>query len=286
MALDIPGKDVSSALSEKIRQKVKLLEEKGITPTLRTIRAGDNPGDLSYERGAAKRCAALGIAVQNLAFPADVSREELYAAVCEANEDPSVHGVLMFRPLPAHLNQDEIGNALLPQKDVDGMTDLSMSGVFTGKEVGYPPCTAQACMEILDYCGIDLSGKRAVVIGRSNVIGRPVSMLLLRRHATVTVCHTRTRDLAAEARRADILVAAAGRPKMIGADFVRPGQVILDVGINVDENGRLCGDVDYEAVKETVSRITPVPGGVGAVTTTVLAAHVADAALRQNRGRW
>ena len=144
MALDIPGKDVSSALSEKIRQKVKLLEEKGITPTLRTIRAGDNPGDLSYERGAAKRCAALGIAVQNLAFPADVSRDELYAAVCEANEDPSVHGVLMFRPLPAHLNQDEIGNALLPQKDVDGMTDLSMSGVFTGKEVGYPPCTAQA----------------------------------------------------------------------------------------------------------------------------------------------
>ena len=253
MALDIPGKDVSSALSEKIRQKVKLLEEKGITPTLRTIRAGDNPGDLSYERGAAKRCAALGIAVQNLAFPADVSREELYAAVCEANEDPSVHGVLMFRPLPARLNQDEIGNALLPQKDVDG---------------------------------IDLSGKRAVVIGRSNVIGRPVSMLLLRRHATVTVCHTRTRDLAAEARRADILVAAAGRPRMIGADFVRPGQVVLDVGINVDENGRLCGDVDYEAVKETVSRITPVPGGVGAVTTTVLAAHVADAALRQNRGRW
>ena len=166
------------------------------------------------------------------------------------------------------------------------MTDLSMSGVFTGKEVGYPPCTAQACMEILDYCGIDLSGKRTVVIGRSNVIGRPVSMLLLRRHATVTVCHTRTRDLAAEARRADILVAAAGRPRMIGADFVRPGQVVLDVGINVDENGRLCGDVDYEAVKETVSRITPVPGGVGAVTTTVLAAHVADAALRQNRGRW
>ena len=286
MAADILGKDVSSALGGEIRQKVALLEEMGIAPTLRTIRVGDNPGDLSYERGAAKRCAALGISVQNLVFPGDVSRDELYAAVCEANEDRSVHGVLMFRPLPAHLNQDEIGNALLPQKDVDGMTDLSMSGVFTGKEVGYPPCTAQACMEILDYCGIDLSGKRAVVIGRSNVIGRPVSMLLLRRHATVTVCHTRTRDLAAEARRADILVAAAGRPRMIGADFVRPGQVVLDVGINVDENGRLCGDVDYEAVKETVSRITPVPGGVGAVTTTVLAAHVADAALRQNRGRW
>ena len=286
MAADILGKDVSSALGGEIRQKVALLEEMGIAPTLRTIRVGDNPGDLSYERGAAKRCAALGISVQNLVFPGDVSRDELYAAVCEANEDRSVHGVLMFRPLPARLNQDEIGNALLPQKDVDGMTDLSMSGVFTGKEVGYPPCTAQACMEILDYCGIDLSGKRAVVIGRSNVIGRPVSMLLLRRHATVTVCHTRTRDLAAEARRADILVAAAGRPRMIGADFVRPGQVVLDVGINVDENGRLCGDVDYEAVKETVSRITPVPGGVGAVTTTVLAAHVADAALRQNRGRW
>ena len=145
MAADILGKDVSSALGGEIRQKVALLEEMGIAPTLRTIRVGDNPGDLSYERGAAKRCAALGISVQNLVFPGDVSRDELYAAVCEANEDPLVHGVLMFRPLPAHLNQDEIGNALLPQKDVDGMTDLSMSGVFTGKEVGYPPCTAQAC---------------------------------------------------------------------------------------------------------------------------------------------
>lgn len=282
MAADILGKEVSSALSGKIRQKVELLEQMGITPTLRIIRVGDNPGDLSYERGAGKRCAALGILVQNLVFPGDVSQAELLAAVRAANEDPSVHGVLLFRPLPAHLDREEIENALLPEKDVDGMTDLSMSGVFTGKEIGYPPCTAQACMEILDFCKEDLSGKRAVVIGRSNVIGKPVSMLLLRKHATVTVCHTRTRDLAAEARRADILVAAAGRAKMIGEEFVSPGQLILDVGINVDEDGSLCGDVDYEAVSGTVGRITPVPGGVGAVTTTVLALHVVQAALRQN----
>jgi methylenetetrahydrofolate dehydrogenase (NADP+)/methenyltetrahydrofolate cyclohydrolase len=285
MAADILGKEVSSALSGKIRQKVELLEQMGITPTLRIIRVGDNPGDLSYEKGAGKRCAALGILVQNLVFPGDVSQAELLAAVHAANEDPSVHGVLLFRPLPVHLDREEIENALLPEKDVDGMTDLSMSGVFTGKEIGYPPCTAQACMEILDFCKEDLCGKRAVVIGRSNVIGKPVSMLLLRKHATVTVCHTRTRDLAAEARRADILVAAAGRAKMIGEEFVSPGQLILDVGINVDEDGRLCGDVDYEAVSGTVGRITPVPGGVGAVTTTVLALHVVQAALRQNSGK-
>ena len=281
MARELLGKEVIAALHEKIKGDVERLKEKSITPTLALIRVGENPGDLSYEKGAMKRCESLGVACERHVFPQEVSQEELLSCIGRLNEDPRVHGVLLFRPLPRHLDQALLENALLPEKDVDCMSDLSMAGVFTGKCVGFPPCTAQACMEILDHYGINCTGKKAVVIGRSLVVGRPVAMMLLQRNATVTICHTRTADVPCVAREADILIVAAGKAGVVGPEYVRKGQVVIDVGIHVDEEGKLCGDVSYGSVEPVVEAITPVPGGVGTVTSTVLAGHVVEAALRK-----
>lgn len=203
------------------------------------------------------------------------------ATIDKVNKDDHIHGVLLFRPLPKHLNQSVIENALDPAKDVDCMTDGSMSGVFTGKKVGFPPCTPQACMEILDHYGIDCTGKKAVVIGRSLVVGKPAAMMLVKKNATVTICHTKTVDMPAVAKEADILIVAAGRAGVVGADYARAGQTVIDVGINVNAEGKLCGDVDFPAVEPVVDAITPVPGGVGSVTTSVLVGHVVEAAMRK-----
>ena len=281
MARQLLGREVTASYNEQLAEKMNRLKENGIVPTLEIIRVGENPGDLSYERGAVKRCDAAGVQVKSVVLPADVTQERLLSVIDEANEDPSVHGVLMLRPLPKNLDASLIENRLRPEKDVDCMTDLSMCGVFTGKKVGFAPCTPQAVMEILDHYGIDCTGKRAVVIGRSLVFGKPASMMLLQKNATVTICHTKTRDLPSVAREADILIAAAGRAKTVTADFVRSGQVVIDVGINMDENGKLCGDVDYDSVEPVVEAITPVPGGVGSVTTSVLVGHTVEAAERQ-----
>lgn len=278
MAAEMLGKEVTAQMNVQIEGRVEALRKKGISPALLMIRVGENPGDLAYERSASKRCETLGVEVKKKIFPADVTQAELTDAIHEANEDVSVHGVLMFRPLPKHLDEAFIANELSPGKDVDAMTDLSMSGVFTGKNIGFAPCTAQACMEILDYYKIGCAGKKAVVIGRSLVIGKPAAMLLLGKNATVTVCHTKTLNMAEIAREADILIAAAGHAKMVTGDFIRPGQVVLDVGINLGEDGKLCGDVDYEAAFEKASFITPVPRGVGSVTASVLVKHVIEAA--------
>ena len=283
MARKLLGKEVNEALNARIREKVARLSEAGIIPTLCIIRVGDNPQDISYERGAVKRCESLGVSCERRMFPQDVEQTVLLDTIREINHDPQIHGVLMLRPLPGHLDQVKIENALDPSKDVDCMTDLSMTGVYAGKQLGFPPCTPQACMEILDHYGIDCTGKRAVVIGRSLVVGKPVALMLLQKNATVTICHTRTVDMAAVAREADILITAAGKAGVIGPEFTRKGQIILDVGINVNNEGRLCGDVDFEAVEPAAAAITPVPGGVGSVTTSVLVDHVAEAALRQNR---
>ena len=210
-----------------------------------------------------------------MAWPADATQEQVLAAVDKVNKDDSIHGVLLFRPLPKHLNQTEIENALDPAKDVDCMTDGSMSGVFTGKAVGFPPCTPQACMEILDHYGIDCTGKKAVVIGRSLVVGKPAAMMLIKKNATVTVCHTKTVDMPSVAREADI------RAGVVTKDYVAPGQTVIDVGINVNAEGKLCGDVAYAEVEPIVDAITPVPGGVGSVTTSVLVGHVVEAAKRK-----
>ena len=276
MAQLMLGKDVNESLADRIREKIAEAEKTGVVPGLvpglLIIRVGEKESDLSYEKGAVKRCSSFGINVRTVVYPEHVGEEELLAAIHGANEDPAVHGVLLFRPLPGHLNASRIENALSPSKDVDGMTE---------KNLGYPPCTAQAVMEILDHYRIDPKGKRAVVVGRSSVIGRPVAMMLLQRHATVTIAHTRTADLPSVAREADILVAAAGHAGVVKGTSLREGQVVIDVGINVGPDGRLCGDVAFEEAEPVVSMITPVPHGVGAVTTSVLALHVAEAALKQ-----
>ena len=280
MAKRLLGKEVTAALNEKIKAQVAELQGKGVNPTLCIIRVGENESDISYERGATKRCETLGVACEKILLPADVSQEELLSVIDKVNKDPQIHGVLLFRPLPKHLNQSVIENALDPAKDVDCMTDGSMSGVFTGKNVGFPPCTPQACMEILDYYGIDCTGKKAVVVGRSLVVGKPAAMMLIKKNATVTVCHTKTVDMPSVVKEADIVIVAAGRAGVVDASYVAPGQTIIDVGINVNADGKLCGDVAFDEVEPIVDAITPVPGGVGSVTTSVLVGHVVEAAAR------
>ena len=281
MAKQLLGKEVTAALNERIKADVAKLNEKGIKPTLGIIREGERPDDLSYERGATKRCETLGVECKKYLLPADVSQEELLKVIDEVNHDDNIHGVLMFRPLPKHIDQTVVENALAAEKDVDCQTDASLGGVFTGKKVGFPPCTPQACMEILDHYGIDCTGKKAVVIGRSLVVGKPAAMMLIKKNATVTVCHTKTVDMPSVTREADILIVAAGRAGVVGAEYVSEGQIVIDVGINVNAEGKLCGDVDYAAVEPIVEAITPVPGGVGSVTTSVLVGHVVEAAMRK-----
>lgn len=280
MARELLGREVNAALNARVLARVEEVKEKGVTPKLAIIRLGENESDLSYERGAAKRCEMLGIACEKLVLPADASQEEVLALIERVNEEKSIHGVLLLRPLPKHLDQHLIENALDPAKDVDGMTDGSLAGIFAGREIGFPPCTAKACMEVLDHYGIDCTGKKAVVIGRSLVVGKPAAMLLLQKNATVTICHTRTENLAAVVKEADIVLAAAGKAGMVDASCVSPGQIVLDVGIHVNEEGRLCGDVNRQEAEPIVDAITPVPGGVGTVTTSVLADHVVEAAAR------
>ncbi len=280
MAQLLKGAEVVSALNERIKAEVSVLVSRGVVPTLAILRVGDKPDDLAYERGAMKRAETVGVAVRQIVLPETVSQESLLAEIARINAEDTIHGCLMLRPLPNHIDDLRAREALLPEKDIDGITEGSLAGVFAGTKRGFPPCTAQACMEILRYYGIDPAGKRAVVIGRSLVIGKPVAMMLLGQNATVTICHTRTKDMPSETRRAEILIVAAGRAGVVGAEYVFAGQTVLDVGINFDASGKMTGDVDFAAVEPIVGAITPVPGGVGTVTTSVLMAHVAEAAKR------
>ncbi len=275
------GKAVADALNEKMIANVGVLKEKGVTPTLAILRVGERPDDISYEKGAIKRCDQVGVAVKQVLLPADVDSDAFFKTLDELNNDDSVHGILMFRPLPKHLDGEKARKALNPAKDVDGCTDGSLAGVFTNTPLGFPPCTAQAAMEILDFYGVDCKGKRAAVIGRSLVIGRPVAMMLMHKNATPTICHTKTVDMPSIIREADIVIVAAGQMETIGKEYFKPGQVVVDVGINWNEaKGKLCGDVKFDEVEPIVAAITPVPGGVGSVTTAVLVSHVVDAAMR------
>lgn len=280
MAKLLEGTPVATALSETLTQRVLHLHTQGIIPTLAILRVGERGDDLAYERGAMKRCKKVGIAVQNVVLPVNCTRERLMNAIRSINENSSIHGCLMFRPLPNKADEEDACALLAPEKDVDCITAGSLASVFTGRGNGYPPCTAQACMEILAYYGYDLTGKKVAVIGRSLVIGKPVSMMLQEKNATVTMCHTKTVEMEKICREADILVVAAGKAKVVTEDYCNSNQVVIDVGINVGPDGNLCGDVDFEAVKQMISAITPVPGGVGAVTSTVLAKHVIEAAER------
>lgn len=280
-ARELRGAPVAAALEEDLAARVAALESRGAQPTLAIVRVGERPDDLTYERGARRRCERVGIRVRGVALPGDCGREVLLGALRELAEDAAVHGILLLRPLPAGLDEAAACAAIPPEKDVDCATDASLAGVFSGRPVGFPPCTAEAVTELLDFYDVPLEGARVCVVGRSLVIGRPVALMLQARNATVTMCHTRTRDLAGECRRADVVVAAAGHAGTVGAEALREGQVVVDVGINWDEaRGCLVGDVDYEAAAPLVGAITPVPGGVGAVTTAILARHVVEAAER------
>ncbi|MBQ6973041.1 MAG: bifunctional 5,10-methylenetetrahydrofolate dehydrogenase/5,10-methenyltetrahydrofolate cyclohydrolase [Synergistaceae bacterium] len=280
MADVLKGVPVAAGLTDELTARCERLKALGIVPMLATLRVGENPGDIAYETGAVKRCEKIGIAVRKIILPSDAPAGEITGHIREINADESVHGCLMFRPLTDKAAERAACELLDPSKDVDCMTDASLAGVFTGSGAGFPPCTAQACVELLDYYGVSVDGKNLAVIGRSLVIGRPVSMLLMSRNATVTVCHSHTQSLPEITRRADILIAAIGRARFVDASYVSEGQVVVDVGINLDDEGKLCGDVDYESVAPIVRAITPVPGGVGAATTAVLAKHVIESAER------
>lgn len=279
MATILSGKEVAAALNERMTADVEALKAKGVTPKLAILRIGERDDDISYERGATKRCQAIGVDVKNVLLPADVDQDTLMAAIDDLNKDDSVHGVLMFRPMPSQIDETAACEALDPAKDVDCVGRGSLATVFTGKGAGYAPCTAQACMEILKHFNIETKGKRAAVIGRSLVIGRPVAMLLMHANATPTICHTKTVNMPEVTKEADIVIVAAGRMETIGAEYFRAGQTVIDVGIGWnEEKGKLCGDVKFDEVEPIVEAITPVPGGVGSVTTSVLVSHVVEAA--------
>lgn len=286
MAQILKAGPVVEALNERLERRIVSLKETGVTPALAIVRVGQNPADLSYERGARKRCEAAGVRVKLFALPADVSQEELERTITEVNRSIDLHGCLMLRPLPRSLDEAAACALLDPEKDVDCLTPSSLYGVFANEPTGFPPCTAEAVIATLDHYGIGLTGKRVTVVGRSLVIGKPVSMMLQARNATVTMCHTHTADMREECRRAEILVVAAGHAHTITPEFVSGGQVIVDVGINFDEEThKLCGDVDFATVEPLVEAITPVPGGLGTVTSAILCKHVVDAAERQTGRR-
>lgn len=276
----LSGKDAAAALNEKIIERVNALKAKHVEPKLAIVRIGANPDDLSYERGAIKRAEMLGVTAQVYEYPADIENDAFLAAFKGINADPAVHGILLFRPLPKHIDDAAVIAAFDPAKDIDGVTTGNMAAVYAGTQ-GFAPCTAESCMSILEHYNVDLKGKKVVIVGRSLVIGKPLAMMMMGKNATVTVCHSKTADLPGECRRADVLVAAIGRGKMIGADYVSEGTVVVDVGINFVD-GKMCGDVDFDAVQDKASAITPVPGGVGAMTTSILIRNVVTAAERAN----
>lgn len=269
---ELRGMPAAKEILSGLKTRMDALGEKGIVPKLTVVRVGAREDDLSYERGIYKRFESVNACVETIELPLTVTQQELENVIQSLNEDVSVHGVLLFRPLPKNLDEVRIKSLLAEEKDVDCLTSANDAHLFAGDKKGYPPCTPQAVMEILEHYDIDLTGKKVTVVGRSMVVGKPVAMLLLAKNATVTICHTRTKNLAQECKNADIIVACAGVPKMITSEFVREGQTVIDVGIHMVDD-KLCGDVDYYMVSEIVDAITPVPGGVGSVTTTVLLKH-------------
>lgn len=277
---ELRGAPVARAIMDKTAGEITRLAQAGIMPKLAVFRVGSREDDIAYERSIIKRFSAAGAAVEVMALSEDATQEELEAVVRRAADDESVHGILVFSPLPKKFNAGRIRMLIPAEKDVDGMTDASLAGVFRGDKNAFAPCTAQAVVEILRYYGMEnLAGKRVTVVGRSTVVGKPLAMLLLGMNATVTVCHTKTADTAAECRRADVVIACAGQARMVTDEYMSAEQIIIDVGINADGDG-ICGDVDYAAAQSIVAAATPVPGGVGAVTTAVLLSHtVRNAAI-------
>lgn len=279
MAELLKGAPVAAAINEKTAADVELLKSHGITPTLAILQVGQRDDNVAYANSAKKRCAALGVDARDVVLPDEVTQSELMAAIEELNNDDAVHGVLLLRPLPQHLDSDAARRALKPEKDIDGITDVSLGGVFTGDNLGYAPCTAEACMKILEHYNVELKGKKVCVIGHSLVVGRPAALMALCKDATVTVCHINTVDTASHARQADVIIVAVGKAGLVNKNYLSPGQVVIDVGINF-RDGKMCGDVEFEEAEPIISALSPVPGGVGAVTTAVLISHITDAAKK------
>lgn len=273
--LELRGKKVSDGIKEYVSKELETLS---FVPKLAIVRVGENPDDMSYERSATKKLKSFGLDVASYVFPQDISDEAFKKAFKDINEDDEVTGILLLRPLPHTINEKNIENMIDPKKDLDGISPINIAKVFARDTTGFSPCTAEAVIEVLKAYDIELTGKRVTVVGRSMVVGKPVSMLLLKENATVTMTHTRTVDLKKTCSDAEIVVAAAGRAKMLNSDYCGQDAVMIDVGINVDENGKLCGDVDYATLDGKASAATPVPGGVGTVTTAVLAKHLIQAA--------
>lgn len=274
------GNAVVAKIEEDLKNRIAEMKKHDVDPTMALVRVGDRFSDIAYESTIIKVCEELGIQTRMFRFAADVRQVKLIDCIRAINEDDEIHGALVFMPLPKNLDEDEVRNALDPEKDLDGISDGALAGMIANEYKGYPPCTAVACIDMLKYYGIDITGKRAVVIGRSKVIGKPASLLLTANDATVTVCHSKTsqEDLKRYCKDADIVIVATGQPGTFTEDMAAPGQTILDVGINIMPDGSITGDVDFDSVNEKVAAITPVPGGVGGVTTAVLMKHIVLAA--------
>ena len=275
----IDGKLLAAKIKQEAAGQVQQLKAKGIAPKLIVFLVGEDPASSVYVRGKAKDCAECGIESEVVALPAETTTEELLARIEAANEDTDIHGVLVQLPLPAQIEEKSIIEAISPYKDVDGFTPVNVGEMHIGEET-LLPCTPAGCIYMIESAGIDITGKEAVVLGRSNIVGKPVAAMLTARNATVTICHTKTRDMAGHCRRADIIVAAVGKAGLVTADMVKPGAVVIDVGMNRNAEGKLCGDVDFEKVSEVGGAITPVPGGVGLMTRAMLMANTVQAAKR------
>ncbi len=281
MAKILDGKAVSAHVREQVKAEVEALQKQGVSVGLAVIIVGDDPASRTYVNNKKKACAAAGIRSEEYALPANTTQEALLALVETLNKKPEVNGILCQLPLPAHLDEKAVIAAIAPEKDVDAFHAVNVGHIMIG-DYAFLPCTPAGIMEMLRYYDIDIAGKNCVVIGRSNIVGKPMAMLLLQQNGTVTICHSKTRDLAAHTRNADILVAAVGIPHFVTADMVKDGAVVIDVGMDRDENGKLCGDVDFGAVEPKASYITPVPGGVGPMTIATLLKNTVTAAKQQN----
>lgn len=280
----IDGKQIAQQLRKQLETEVINLTNAGVKPGLAVILVGNNPASRTYVKNKQKSCEAIGIESILIELPEDVSEEDLLEHIEKLNKYEKIHGILVQLPLPNHISEKKVIESISPEKDVDGFHPINVGKMMTKQET-FLPCTPFGIMQLLKYTGIDVEGKHAVVIGRSNIVGKPMGQLLLNENATVTYCHSRTKDLASFTKNADILVVAIGKPKMITADYVKDGAVVIDVGMNRDENGKLCGDVDFDSVKEKAGWITPVPGGVGPMTITMLLYNTVQSAKKQLANR-
>ncbi len=276
------GRVVAIDLTDALKKKVANLISNGIIPTLAIVRVGDRPDDISYEKGILKSAAKIGIEVENVVLPKNISLEAFSAVIDFLNTSENVHGVLVFRPLPTQLPVEKVKNLLDPEKDIDCMTSTNLGKIFEGDDSGFSPNTPAAVMEMLDFYGIELTGKKVAVIGRSLVVGKPQALILVDRNATVIICHSKTENLAEVTSECDIVISAVGKPKFVKGEFIKNDAIVIDVGINFDENGKLCGDVDFDQVENKASLITPVPGGVGAVTNIVLLKQLVKATIKHS----